>query len=196
MTLGKKMRALAVAGILGIGAFGPAHAITVEGNFFVDVVNSGVAPVPGVDGLATSISINDTFATQIKGNNGEGGGSYAFEFTSTQALTALETSTLNPTGGFLGATVQWNSLADGSGTVFGILTNAQILANVPLVVSFAANETKFLIASWDSIGKDLSNFDLRVEAVPVPPAVLLFGTALVGMGFLSRRRRRKNLSAT
>ena len=32
---------------------------------------------------------------------------------------------------------------------------------------------------------------LQVAAVPLPPALLLFGTSILGLGFLSRRRRKK-----
>jgi hypothetical protein len=35
--------------------------------------------------------------------------------------------------------------------------------------------------------------DFTVSQVPIPGAALLFGSALVGMGFLSRRRRNKNV---
>ena len=33
--------------------------------------------------------------------------------------------------------------------------------------------------------------EITYTAVPIPPAALLFGTALIGMGFLSRRRKQK-----
>lgn len=33
--------------------------------------------------------------------------------------------------------------------------------------------------------------NLQITAVPVPPAAILFGSALLGIGFLSRRRKKK-----
>lgn len=36
-----------------------------------------------------------------------------------------------------------------------------------------------------------STLAVSMSAVPVPPAAILFGSALLGIGFLSRRRRRK-----
>ena len=34
------------------------------------------------------------------------------------------------------------------------------------------------------------SYNIALSAIPLPPAALLFGTALVGMGFLARRKRR------
>ena len=33
-------------------------------------------------------------------------------------------------------------------------------------------------------------FDFEVSAVPLPPALLLFGSAMAGIGFLSRKRKK------
>lgn len=38
---------------------------------------------------------------------------------------------------------------------------------------------------------DVAVRNVKVTAVPVPPAAILFGSALLGIGFLSRRRRKK-----
>jgi len=40
------------------------------------------------------------------------------------------------------------------------------------------------------------DFTLNTSAVPLPSAIWLFGSALVGLGFLSRRRRNQRVNAT
>ena len=49
---------------------------------------------------------------------------------------------------------------------------------------------------WRSIGllSTLLFCVFLIMAVPLPPALILFGTALVGMTFLGRRRRKSNLN--
>ena len=44
---------------------------------------------------------------------------------------------------------------------------------------------------YDDGTNDYSLAGVKVEAIPIPPAVLLFGTALIGMGFLARRRKQR-----
>ena len=45
----------------------------------------------------------------------------------------------------------------------------------------------FLSGTHSATGPALDN--VRIAATPLPPAILLFGTALAGMGFLGRRRQ-------
>jgi hypothetical protein len=40
-----------------------------------------------------------------------------------------------------------------------------------------------------------STFQIAVTATPIPPALLLFGSALAGLGFLGRRSRRNKVAA-
>lgn len=40
-----------------------------------------------------------------------------------------------------------------------------------------------------------STFQIAITATPIPPALLLFGSALAGLGFLGRRSRRNKASA-
>src|SRR5262245_34774024 len=39
------------------------------------------------------------------------------------------------------------------------------------------------------VGTQIGNYTLQVTATPLPPALILFGTALAGLGWLGRRRR-------
>lgn len=144
-----------------------------------------------------NLSIGDVFEMEIDGDAVDGASAdlpfdVYYEFTATEDLYALETNSLNPTNGFLGTMVEWNSSSDGSGTSFGSISGADLIAGDTLRVEFAAGETKFLIASWTDVARNGSNFDLRVEAtpVPVPAGILLMGTALAGFGVMRRKAKK------
>ena len=51
------------------------------------------------------------------------------------------------------------------------------------------NELKITSAATSTGIDQFKQFEISLTAVPLPPAALLFGTALVGMGILGRRRR-------
>lgn len=59
-------------------------------------------------------------------------------------------------------------------------------------------ETNVTMAFWadgkdDTLGGYLD--DVRISAVPLPPAMLLFGAALAGLGWLGRRRKSASFTA-
>ncbi|MCG8492780.1 MAG: VPLPA-CTERM sorting domain-containing protein, partial [Sneathiellales bacterium] len=59
-------------------------------------------------------------------------------------------------------------------------------------------ETNVTMAFWadgkdDTLGGYLD--EVRISAVPLPPAVLLFGAALAGLGWLGRRRKASSLTS-
>jgi hypothetical protein len=180
--------------LLGLGvalcASGTAGAVTVSGDYLADDAGSGCSAGGNFDCTDTLLSIGDAVQTRISGNAGDGGGSFTFAFTASEPLSAVEFNTVNPLTGFVGAEVEWNTAEDGSGTTLAFLTNAQILLSQSMQVAFLADQTLYLIATWTDVARNASSFDLRVEAIPIPPALLLFGTALAGIGFLGRRRRK------
>jgi hypothetical protein len=161
-----------------IGA-APAQAITVSDNGLLE---------GGID--SNSISVGDIFQIEIFGDAADTGGSVVWKFAATEALVTIETNSLNPVSGFAGATVQWNSQADGNGTSFGSISGLDLIMGKALVTQFAANELKYLIASWTDVTADKSNFDLRIDTqvVPLPASVFLLLAALGGLGVVSRRR--------
>jgi hypothetical protein len=80
-----------------------------------------------------------------------------------------------------------------SNPYFGTLefTVNQSLATFLSLLALSGGSTFFL----DVVGSTgrTGIIDFTVSQVPIPGAALLFGSALVGMGFLSRRRRNKNV---
>lgn len=171
-----------------IRALGLAAAVAlmpVAGSAAITISTSGTSAAPVENGIV-SMSLNDVFAIEIEGSASDGAGSAAFGFQATSQLVAIETDSLNPNTGFAGATVEWNSQADGLGAVFGIVNAG---AGATLITTFGINDTKWLIARWTDVTSNLSNFDLRVSAVPVPAAGLMLVTALGGAAALRRRKK-------
>ena len=166
------------AAILGSNAqatiFNPAPATLPGGSVWHFTVDSGIT------------LLNSWFSNASPPDIGQGG--------SGPNATALDVSTL------LGVTVtevgRNEPLTGSAGTYSGVLANLYAIhfGNNELVLLFSGI-TSFAISGLTGTGEGLSNIvALSLTAVPVPPALLLFGTALAGMGFLGRRRNRKSAS--
>lgn len=182
-----KVWSLAAGGLAALVlSIGSASAIT-------------AVPLPGGPNL---ISLHDVFTAEFNLNVGNWTGAnpdVGFGFMATEPLTAVTTDTLNPpTGSISNLSVEWNTMANGSGASLAslVLTNAAgTLINPLASLTFIFPNTTdvfYLLVSADGVLRNSTNFDLRVEAVPVPPALLLFGSALAGLGFLSRRRKKSH----
>jgi hypothetical protein len=94
----------------------------------------------------------------------------------------------------------------GNGAVTG-----QPIGNPPTPVPFIQNAVAFVLYCNGAAGSCAESIldtitrvsfqygtaltDTNIPGVPLPPALVLFGTALVGMGVLSRRRRTKHAAA-
>lgn len=75
-------------------------------------------------------------------------------------------------------------------TVIGIGQSFYLVATWDDVDTFGANDdTPFITFSVSS-----NVTDSRIPEVPLPPSLVLFGSGLLGLGFLSARRRRKGES--
>ena len=185
--------AAAAALLLGVSVGATsASAVVVTGDFLVDNDIGGTVTA-GSDGLTTFMTAGSVFATELEGDATEGAGAIAFAFQALEALVTIETNSLNPfSTGFIGASVEWNSAIDGTGVSFGLISGAALALGQQLAVDFAPFETKYLIVRWDDIASRASNFDLRIETrVPLPATILLFGSALLGLGFVSAARKRQ-----
>lgn len=117
-----------------------------------------------------------------------GAGSYTIDFFSSQdpiPATASATVGVIVSGTFSGLTLSW---VDSN-------TNA-VLASTPIVPILTSLDTLFtgaflaqkLVISWTG-SQAGAGFDFEVQSIPVPGALLLFGTALAGLGFGGMRRK-------
>lgn len=93
----------------------------------------------------------------------------------------------------------WDWAGDGFGNgvahqITDPITAASTGAGLGGTVSFFHNivqgETYRLFVTYDQIQQS-GGFLLDVSAVPLPPAVIAFSTAMLGVGFLARRRRKQ-----
>ena len=77
-----------------------------------------------------------------------------------------------------------------NGDIFSGITDANgVLSPVPFALTTAFDVgTLTLTVTGDPFGA-IPSYDFQASVVPLPPALLLFGTALGGMGWLSRRRK-------
>ncbi len=158
---------------------GTANAITLNTN----------GPVAGG---TIGISQGDVYTMEIGGDAADGAGSYSFGFLAATSFATIETNSLNPITGFVGAVVTWSTGINGTGSILGSISGAALAAGDELLLAMISGQTYWLTATWTDVSRNGSNFDLRVEAVPVPLPLLLLGTALIGMGTLARRRKVAN----
>lgn len=119
--------------------------------------------------------------------SGDGAGSVSFTFNNpgTAGTTAGVTqgTVLQFTGSFNGLTASW---ANGqSQSIAGNVSQAFI--NISTLLASGASDV--LTISWGAVTGAKADIDLAIAPVPLPAGFLLLGTALVGAGALSRRRK-------
>lgn len=145
--------------------------------------------------LSMVLPSNDTFignddALRIFDNDGNFLGNQVITVTGNQIYDAgTEVNNASPTGGaapFAGA--------PGGADENGVITAGQSLQDFAGLFLFGqqldANQIDFL--------QDPANFELariEISVVPLPPAFAVFGAALLGLGWLGRRRKKAALSA-
>jgi hypothetical protein len=102
--------------------------------------------------------------------------------------------------GIKSLTLEWwlDSNADGSiadeligtsllGTIAVTDASGGLLSNGPLALSLAAG--LYHVKVTGLVATAGGSYGINVATTPIPPALLLFGSALAGLGFLGRRRR-------
>jgi hypothetical protein len=108
-------------------------------------------------------------------------------------LTSTTSNVLPSTGGIKSLTVKWFSP---SNTLLGTLlvTNGSgnATGNPALVIglSLLSEVGNYLVRVTGTPTTGGDGYLLRIATTPLPPALLLFGSALAGLGLLGRRRRR------
>lgn len=121
---------------------------------------------------------------------------YSFVIVAPTTLRATDQSTLNEADSLTNLAIQWFA-ADGVTAISGVLSLGAS-GSIATTTNLANGDVAILRASWDGIAltgskpSDLKpNLDFSVTAVPVPAALPLFASALLGLGMLSRRRRNR-----
>jgi hypothetical protein len=144
---------------------------------------------------------------QIGGNSFSGGSGndvYSFNYNFPPVLTATNSTTnLSVNGsGFTDLTVSWimpdNSVA-ATVNALGALNNAVQSVNLPLVdlLNQPWAGTYQLVIHWALAANTQGSYSTQIltpfvdseTPLPLPPALLLFGSALLGMTALGRRKR-------
>ena len=112
-----------------------------------------------------------------------------FEFVFSGGGSAIFESTVVPSNGFTG-TFQFGEIdplaGPGDFVFLGATTN---LGGGPHILQLLSG-VLYGIRVAGTFASGGGNYDIALTAVPIPPALLLFGSALVGLGYLARRRGR------
>jgi hypothetical protein len=132
----------------------------------------------------------DDFVVQVQ-IDGPGSTDFEFEFTYTGGGEAFYFSTNlanDFTGEIRGGKVDTSVAA---GSELALLGGGDLLSGPgPILLEFLT-DTLYAIKITGSFaaGGIAGDLDFALTPVPIPPALLLFGSALLGLGYLARRRR-------
>lgn len=220
-----KMKLINKVGVVGavLGAAmmftGSAHAYAV--NSIINpalpgavVIGDGFSNNSVADDATTNLDGSDQSGLALSDELGYGSdGEFRFAFKNTnlggQNILVTMAVTESYTPYVEGFTAVWkNNLNQPLGLPY---LGLPVTSSGPISVVVAAGSLFYLVVTWNNVvdggingGGELPKllFTLasketadELTPVPVPPSLALFGTALLGMGFLTARRRRKSTSA-
>lgn len=152
---------------------------------------NAVLIAPG--GTAALNSSADIFLSDFGTSTGVISDNFTFQnLIGSDTTLTFQIITTQPTGSPVGiANLTFEFL--GGPTFADITSSAGVLSPVPtfLSVFFENGVDLFLKVTGTVIGAEAS-YDFTATVVPIPPALLLFGTPIFGLALSSLRRRRKN----
>jgi hypothetical protein len=153
----------------------------------------GAIPVGSVPATNNMLSDGSILSGNLFTGTSTGGGGIVFKFTAAEAgLFAVNVSTTNPGSPFDNLRISWcTGTAVGAQCIDEESFIEEPLDDIELVTNFGnIGDMKFLVANWTGVSENASNLDFRVAAaVPVPAAVWLFGSGLLGLVGIARRKK-------
>lgn len=200
--------ALSVGSLTGVvGAYSDTNGVPLGGFVFGSPTDALILPTNELDQTPP----NDSSVLSIAHDDGNKVVAYRFANASGPALATRVTFDFHdlpegpPDNYIVGFDAFWAENADGTGILatltgsllgpiaFGQLTAAYLFVTFNSVLPHAGNSEQLVTILFES---SLSGGEGMPGApsVPLPPSMVLFGTGLLGLGFLSARRRKKATS--
>lgn len=181
--LGSIVRTL-FAGILALLLVqASASAATITTGSLTDTISISDANNPVLFGNQTTGPVDDVYLLTFEADGSEALSSILF-------TTPILSGPSNPEGlnlalydveNFDGTTYTYDVALSPLGSGAGTMSALGLVPGTSYILTVMANAT----------GQDIRRYDGRITATPLPPALLIFGTGLFGLGFLSRYRRRR-----
>ena len=154
---------------------------------------SGAVAATVTPPVVQALSMGDTYVYTVEGQNSNFT-DHTFTFTSDfDGAGKFWISTTNDDGeagiGVANLLLTWTT---GSGNSYAYTDGTGVSDNSlsPFFETLTNGVASVLTISGDFLNEG-SSYTLTVLATPLPPAVIAFGTAMLGVGFLARRRRKK-----
>ncbi len=153
--------------------------------YMVSTASAAVVVPP----IVTAVNVNDVFSYTVVSASGEVPFSHTFTFNSNfTGDVKFDVDTSNPVNGVRDLLFSWTT---GSGNSYLFTDNAGVedTTMTPFWEAMVSGQQYVLTVTGTFFGD--SNYSIGVSAVPLPPAVIAFSTAMLGVGFLARRRRKQ-----
>ena len=158
----------------------------------ITLVSSAVFSLLLLSGAANAIPVTPNFVMNFNNDTGVGviTDSYTFEstgFTNLSFITSVNHPNAPGGVGINTLVMTWTV-----GNIIHNITDALGQYNGPLTFFHAlADGESGTLNVTGTFFENGGGYTLTVAAVPLPPAVIAFGTAMLGVGFLARRKRKK-----